>query len=91
MVFSCVMYKFVLWPTHKWTTTGVQKGYKCKCDSIYNPLIRYADVQIVGVVAEEKQTGIYTTARLYHQSQHIHSYTHTHSNPAGAAQSQQHH
>lgn len=32
------MYIFDLWPTHKWTTTGVEKCYICKCESIINPL-----------------------------------------------------
>lgn len=43
MVFSCRMYIFDLWVTHKWRTTGVEKCYKCKCESIYNPLISCTD------------------------------------------------
>lgn len=81
------MYIFGLWPTHKWTTAVAEKCYKRTRESIFTPLIRCTD----GGSSSRRKTGITTTARLSHQSPHNAFVPYTHSNPAGAAQSQQHH
>lgn len=63
-------------PTHKWTTTGGGKCYKCEYECIYNPL--QSSVQMVVVVGKKpKQESVQQQDFTHRPHMCIHTHLHT--------------